>query len=142
MYICNMKKILIFLFCISIYLILLYRAPVTPDLGKRIERMHWVKPGGCGYVAYYISDYLDSAHIDYQIIQIGFGKYKHIHYMVKVGGVYVDKNGTFSRLFPLLFLPHRTVSKEYLRSAINDPRPWNKKFNRSDTLRINQILNK
>ena len=108
---------------------------------KKIEKLEWVKLGGCGYVAYYISDYLDSAQVKYQIVQIGFGKYKHIHYMVKVDDVYMDKNGTFSGLYPLLFLPHRIVSKDYLRTMINDPTIWNKRFKRSDTSRINQILN-
>jgi hypothetical protein len=136
-----MKRILIWLLCAFIYLVLLYRAPISDDLGNKIRKLEWVKIGGCGYVAYYISDYLDSNQVKYQIVQIGFGKYKHIHYMVKVNNVYMDKNGTFSRLYPLLFLPHRTVTKEYLRSVINDPIVWNKKFNRSDTIRINQILN-
>ncbi len=136
-----MKSIFVLLLCAFIYMVLLYRAPISDDLGVKIRKLDWVKSGGCGYVVFYISNYLDSKKVKYQIIQVGFGRYKNIHYMIKVDNIYMDYDGSFSRLHPVLFLPHRIVSKEYLRYALNDVNGWNKNFNRSDTIRIKEILN-
>lgn len=144
----NKKRKIVIISILYIFLfygLLVFKQP-NRELNKtyqKLENIKWVKPGGCGFVAYYVSDYLDSQNIKYDIVRLHIGRYENFHYMVKVGDYYIDKNGMFSRYHPLLlFLDHSIISKDSLRVRIDDPKIWNNKFDRADTSKLkSQILN-
>jgi len=97
----------------------------VPDLSE----VKNINAGGCGYFAkYYHQRYPNS-----QIINFYCTGYSKVHYMVffPITGEYADCEG-FTKYPRWLIFSQRTVSVEFLDSALNSP-GWKKDFNRSDT---------
>jgi hypothetical protein len=118
------------------------------ELGSRIAQVEAsnVNNGGCGLFALYVTDYLDSAGISYEILRVDDDRSViPNHVMVKVHdsdneSLYIDATGFKSYRYACLFGYYRYyISKDSLKSLIAMP-GWNRSFNRADTVIIKKEL--
>lgn len=135
-----MKFILLFL-AIGYYLIFLMECAPIPDrqLYDKLKKVKHVEDGGCGFVAYYVYEYLQARNQKCEIVEFATRDNPRIHFMVHYKKVWIDVEGMYG-ITPLQLLPHSVVDPQDLRKELNDASLWNKKFKRSDTTRIKNIL--
>lgn len=98
--------------------------------------------GGCGHLAYAVTDYLDSAKVEYHIVRLDDDNSEIPHHvMVNIAyqDVYIDGLGFFNHNYTRVFGNMSIISKDSLRVLINKP-GWNKKFKLKDTAIIKQKL--
>ena len=98
--------------------------------------------GGCGYFALHLYQKLDKNK--YRIISVN--NFNHVCLQDKETGAYIDSNGYHS-LFELQCLygfPTFKViemDESHLIDAVQNPKYWNTRFKRADTVVINRALN-
>lgn len=112
---------------VIISVILLLTLPSAPN--SALNHIPNINNGGCGWVAYYLSQkWLDAS------IEVS-GNYHHV--FVRHNGRLVDSRGTYG---PLFLYHGRTVTREELRKRLYHHDLWNNAFNLNDTLTIKNIL--
>lgn len=134
-----------FTFALIIWLVLtvhVFYCPVPDvDLHQRITKIEKVEPGGCGFTAYYVYQFLKKKGEQCEIREYALRDNPRMHFMVKYKNVLIDGNGMFGLLHPIQCFPYRIIEPDELRRQLNNPGLWNKKFDRSDTTRLKTILN-
>lgn len=139
-------------YAIGIYLLFVWYIihtfhPPTPDadLSARIsvieDSVKNVNDGGCGFMAYYIYQYLTKKGETCEIRQYGISDRPRIHIMVYYRNTLIDGYGVYGTTHIIGLLPYVTVNPDNLREAINQPGLWNNDFNRADTIKLKSILN-
>lgn len=100
------------------------------------------KNGSCGWVAFYISQYLEESGIKHEIVMFEWGKYKNIHVMVKLeNGKFIDKSGINNGLwYKITRMKQNILSREALRLYLGIRSMWNYKFDFDNVPEIRKII--
>lgn len=108
-------------------------------------RVNNINNGGCGLFALYVTDYLDSVQIPYQVVYVKRSNDNdsipnHVAVKIDQNNIYVEKNGLMKKSWMRVFGSHMSYhTKEELRKIVYQP-GWNPMFNRDDTVQIKYLL--
>lgn len=103
-----------------------------------------INNGGCGFMALSVTDFLDSADIEYTIVRIDgendlvddYSIPNHVLVKIKNENFYIDGFGFFRHPYLRIFGSKFTViNKEELRHLVHQP-GWRQLFNKADTIII------
>jgi hypothetical protein len=111
------------------------------DLQNKLLKVEKVEDGGCGFMAYYIYQYLEKKGEACEIREYCLTNSPRMHFMVYYKSAFIDAHGMLMYLHPIQLIPYRVIEPDELRRQLNNPKLWNKKFDRSDTTRLKTILN-
>lgn len=129
------------LLTIFLLFLILCNSPVPdPVLQSRLEKVRpYAKNGSCGYVAFYISRYLQARNVPHRIYVFGFGRWQNIHVMVRQGNLYIDKEGYRSALYWYQLMPLQEITTGQLEQMLHERWRWNKAFELKDTIYLQKI---
>lgn len=140
-----MNKVFLILFVtVTMYLIFVSKPSIDKQLSENLKDLKLsgkYRNGGCGFTAYYITEFLEKKNIDYKIVSLSYKNIKNVHLFVRVGNTFIDESGFNSKLkIEFWFLKYNEISKDELFKMIHNYKIWNKLFDFKDTTFLQKII--